>query len=455
MKRAIAGLAILAALIALGSLLAGELGLIAAGGSQEAGDGKPGDGGDTRKADRQSGPGMDQERGDALDPDPSLPEDEAAETMRRLARIGARFGARGGEWVEIELPEEYQNQPVPAASGRDFTTDFSRAAISYEDIIAGGPPKDGIPSIDEPRFITVGEADQWLEASEPVILFRHEGQARIYPLQILTWHEIVNDQFSGLPIAVTYCPLCNTGMVFDRRFYDEVLELGVSGRLIYSNMIMYDRQTESWWIQATGQGIAGKFAGQRLRLLPSGMLSWADAREAYPEAEVLSRDTGHRRNYGRNPYAGYDSAERPFLYRGPEVVPAGSNPMERVLTVYHGEAVEAVPYSLLEREGVVELELDGRRVVVFWQSGTASALDAQRVPEGRDVGSAAAYYAEIAGRSVSFERYNDRIRDRDTGSTWDIAGRAVDGDLAGAVLEQALSVEHFLFSYRAFHTGRP
>ncbi len=384
----------------------------------------------------------------------AAPGPEAAEAMRRLTGISGRFGARGGEWVDdVELPEELQNQRAPAGSARDFRTDFSRAAISYDDIIAGGPPKDGIPSIDAPAFVDVVQADTWLGDREPVILYRREGKARVYPLQILTWHEIVNDTIAGRPVAVTYCPLCNTGMVFDRRFDEEVLEFGVSGRLIYSNMIMYDRQSESWWIQATGQGIAGDYAGQRLRLLPSSMLSWQDVREAYPEAQVLSRDTGHRRNYGRNPYVGYDSADAPFLYRGPEVVPQDGNPMERVLTVYHGEAVEAVQYRRLQEQRLVELQLDGRRVVVFWQRGTASALDAQRVPEGREVGSAVAFYPEIGGKTLSFESEGERFVDRQSGSTWDITGRAVDGPHAGAQLEQALSVEHFLFSYRAFHLG--
>ena len=373
------------------------------------------------------------------------------ELMRRVSAVGARFGAQGGTWTEVELPEEYQGQPAPAGTGRDFRTDFSRAAISYEDIVAGGPPKDGIPSIDEPLFVDVESANAWLEENEPVILYRAGGQARVYPLQILTWHEIVNDTAGDKPIAVTYCPLCNTGMVFDRRFDDTVFEFGVSGRLIYSNMIMYDRTSESWWIQASGQAIAGEFAGQRLRLLPSSMLSWRDVRRSYPEAEVLSRDTGYRRNYGRNPYLRYDSAERPFLYRGPEVVPEDQNPMERVLTVYHGDAVAAVPYSLLHEEGIVELELDGEAIVVFGQPGTASALDAQRISDGKDVGSAAAFYAEAEGRRLSFDREDGVFRDRETGTTWSITGRGISGRYSGVQLEQALAVEHFLFSYRAFH----
>lgn len=387
-------------------------------------------------------------------PEPSAPDHESeppSAAMGRLAAISAQFGATGGRWAQVILPDSLQGQQPPARAAQEFRTDFSRAAVAFDEVVAGGPPKDGIPSIDQPRFVTVAQADDWLEAREPVIVYRDAGSTRIYPLQILTWHEIVNDEIDGRPIAVTYCPLCNTGMVFDRRFDDEVLEFGVSGRLIYSNMIMYDRTTESWWIQATGAAIAGHYAGQRLRLLPSTVHAWRDARDAFPDAQVLSRDTGHRRAYGRNPYAGYDTAREPFLYRGPRVVEPDRNPMERVLTVYHGQEVDALTYSRLREEAPVELELDGAPIVVFWEPGTASALDASQIPDGRDVGSAAAFIAELDGRRLTFIRDDRRLVDRETGSSWTITGIAASGPLEGRRLEPALSVEHFYFSFRAFH----
>ncbi|TVQ25431.1 MAG: DUF3179 domain-containing protein [Spirochaetaceae bacterium] len=374
------------------------------------------------------------------------------EEMRRLTAMSARFGPTAGVWTEIELPSEHQNQTPERRLSSGFSTDFSRALISYNDIIAGGPPKDGIPSIDNPHFISVREADSWLAAQEPVILYRRGNVTRIYPLQVLTWHEIVNDTVSGHPVAVTYCPLCNTGMVFDRRFAGETLEFGVSGRLIYSNMIMYDRSRESWWIQATGQSIAGYHAGQQLRLLPSSMLSWADVREFYPDAEVLSRETGYPRDYGRNPYAGYDTSERPFLYQGPDRVPATDNPMERVLSVYHEGDVRAVMYSELSEHGVMQFSLGDAEIVVFWSPGTASALDTPRIPDGRDVGSATAFYLDEPHQSLVFERRNGTIVDTRTGSHWHVTGLSTDGQHRGVELRPATAVEHFRFSWEAFHT---
>lgn len=375
----------------------------------------------------------------------------ARQEMGRLVALSARFGREAGDWSDVDLPEEYQNQTPSPVLTRGFSTDFSRALIPFDDIISGGPPKDGIPSIDRPQFVGVAQARAWLSDNEPVILYRHNDVTRVYPLQILTWHEIVNDVAGGRPIAVTFCPLCNTGMVFNRRFGDEVLEFGVSGRLLYSNMIMYDRSRESWWIQATGQAIAGDHAGQRLGLEPSSMLSWGDVRSLYPEAEVLSRDTGYRRDYGRNPYAGYDSSSQPFLYQGPAVLDDGEDPMERILSVYHGDEVRALEYSELEDRGVVQFTLDDAEIVVFWSSGTASALDSPRIRDGRDVGSAAAYYLDEPYESLSFEFASGTIRDTQTGSQWHVSGQALSGELSGTRLRPARAVEHFRFSWRAFH----
>jgi len=194
------------------------------------------------------------------------------------------------------LPREYQDQAPPGGAGNEFETDFSRATISYAEILSGGPRKDGIPAIDAPRFVSVAEAGEWVSGNEPVLVLEERiaagesdrrvgdggnrtggggddrdgaaGAVHIYPLQILTWHEIVNDVVGEIPVAVTYCPLCNTGIAFDRRHAGEVLDFGTTGRLRFSNLLMYDRQTESWWQQASGAGVIGRFAGTRLRMVP-------------------------------------------------------------------------------------------------------------------------------------------------------------------------------------------
>ncbi|MEX2459356.1 MAG: DUF3179 domain-containing protein, partial [Actinomycetota bacterium] len=180
------------------------------------------------------------------------------------------------------------------------------AGLDPDDVVSGGPPPDGIPSIDDPAFVEARHAD-FLAPQEPVILLEHAGLQKVYPIRILMWHEIVNDEVAGLPVAVTYCPLCNTGVAFRRELDDgRVLDFGTTGKLLHSNLVMYDRQTGSWWVQATGDAFDGPLTGRRLEALPAQMVAWADARGRFADALVLSPDTGFDRDYGRNPYVHYD-----------------------------------------------------------------------------------------------------------------------------------------------------
>jgi hypothetical protein len=364
------------------------------------------------------------------------------------------------DYREARLPAELQGQEPPSAAEGAFTTDFSRAAVSYTEIMSGGPGKDGIPAVDEPRFISIEEAKQWLEPKEPVMIAgyrnagiagdgQQRGELRVYPLQILMWHEIVNDTVGGVPVAVTYCPLCNTGIVFLRRYDGRTLDFGTTGRLRHSNLIMYDRQTESWWQQASGKGLAGRYAGGSLRMLPALTLSWEEARSRYPEAEVLSRKTGYSRPYGRNPYSGYDTAERPFLYRGPDIE-GNRDMMERVHAVQVNGEWKAFSYGRLRRERVVQTSVGGRSVVILWEPGQASALDTPVIAEGRDVGSANGFIPKAEGRSLDFRFEDGQITDRQTGSRWDTSGTAVSGPLAGHRLEPVPGTGHFWFSWNAF-----
>ena len=338
----------------------------------------------------------------------------------------------------------------PPGSERPFSTDFSRHSVPYSEILSGGPPKDGIPAIDEPQSVTVGEADDWLEPQEPVVLVQIGDDARAYPVQILMWHEIVNDTVGEVPLTVTFCPLCNTAIAFERTFDGRVLDFGTTGRLRNSNLIMYDRQTETWWQQATGEGIVGEFTGRQLAFVPASIISWADFKAAHPEGTVLSRETGYRRDYGRNPYAGYDDVnEFPFLFDGR--VPDGVlPPMARVLTVdLNGEAV-AYPYDVLEDVHVVNDTVGGVSIVVLWAPGTASALDAGIVARGRDVGAATTFSRELNGQTLAFAFEDGRVVDQQTGTEWDVLGRAVSGSLAGSQLAPIVSINHFWFSWAAF-----
>lgn len=255
-------------------------------------------------------------------------------------------------------------------------TDFTNTTVpNWVQILSGGPGKDGIPALSDPAFRTASDETR-LSPREPVIALVMDGQARAYPLRYLTWHEIVNDRVGDVPVAVTFCPLCNSALVFDRRVDEGELEFGVTGKLRNSDMIMFDRQTESWWQQALGQGIVGYFSGRDLVQIPSWMESWDSFRASYP-AGLVMEEPDWPRNYGSNPYVGYDGSYRPFLYNGdlpPHDIPA----LMRVVRVGN----RAWPLDRLAAEGVIrEAEVE-----ISWVAGQASALDSTQIGQGREVG---------------------------------------------------------------------
>ncbi len=361
------------------------------------------------------------------------------------------------------------SKPGPQTAEARFPWDIDpapRSLVPLSDIRSGGPPPDGIPPIDDPKFVSVRSADEWLDAKEPVLSLIHEGETRVYPLQILTWHEIVNDSVAGDPITVTFCPLCNSGIAFDRRvettddakrFIDRdlgVLDFGTSGRLYRSNLVMYDRQTKSLWIQFTGRAVAGPFMGTELRTIPVQMVSWREVKRSHPDARVLSRDTGNTRDYGRNPYAGYDDiGSAPFLFDGE--ADDRLAPMERVVAVRIDEQTKAYRYRSLvdgaaDGRAVVDDEVGGRRIVVFYQSGTSSALDETSIADSRDVGATGVFEPGIDGRRLSFEAVDGGFRDLQSGSTWNLLGEAVSGELKGSRLEPVVHDDTFWFVWATF-----
>lgn len=254
-------------------------------------------------------------------------------------------------------------------------TDFTRTSIAYGEIQSGGPSKDGIPAIDHPTFRPIRDVSD-IPDTEPAIVLTVNGETKVYPLRILTWHEIVNDTIGGVPVVVTYCPLCNAGIVFDARLKGRVLTFGTTGKLRNSDLVMYDRQTESWWQQFSGEGIVGESTGQVLRILPSRMEAFGRARERAPQALVLAPESGSQRPYGQNPYVGYDTAKQPFLYVGE--LPKDVEPMMRVIVV-DGQAW-ALP--LVRKKG----RIDYGDLIIEWAAGQNSALDARSIAHGRDVG---------------------------------------------------------------------
>ena len=187
-----------------------------------------------------------------------------------------------------------------------WETDFSNASVDLSEFLSGGPPRDGIPPVDDPRFRPVSDEEN-LSDAEPVVAVALAGETpRANPIQILIWHEIVNDRIGGRNVAVTFCPLCNTAVVFDRVVDGRELTFGTTGNLRRSDLVMWDRQTESWWQQFSGEALVGELTGTTLDIVPSQLISWGDFIERFPQGEVLTRETGNARNYGMNPYQGYD-----------------------------------------------------------------------------------------------------------------------------------------------------
>ena len=354
----------------------------------------------------------------------------------------------------VSLAQSSGTEARRLAGGEDWRTDFSRHSVPLSEIVTGGPPRDGIPPIDHPRFESAGEADRWLDDRHPVVVVQAGGEARAYPLGILIWHEIVNDKVGGLPVTVTYCPLCNTALVFDRRLGGRVLDFGTSGRLRMSDLVMYDRQTESWWQQAVGEAIVGELTGARLEPVPANTHGWATARELYPDIRVLSRNTGFPEyeasgRYGQNPYAGYDSRRGPYPGFFSGKIPGDLPAMERVAALDIGDGW-AVGFAALARLGAVNATFGGLNFVVLWEEGSASAVDQRSISGGRDVGQSAVFDRRLGERVLTFERRDGRFRDKETGSNWNLAGVAVEGPLAGEQLTPIAHGNHFWFAWVAF-----
>jgi hypothetical protein len=342
---------------------------------------------------------------------------------------------------------------LPAVSpifGSDWKTDFSKASVPLDEIRSGGPPRDGIPPIDRPVFESVADARRWLQDREPVIVLTIGGESRAYPLQILIWHEIVNDTIGGLPVAVTFCPLCNTAIAFDRRLGGVVYDFGTTGKLRNSDLVMWDRQTQSWWQQITGEAIVGTLIGSKLTAIPAPIVSAGEFRAAFPAGSVLSRETGFDRPYGQNPYVGYDDVESsPFLFNGkPD---SRLRPMERVVAVEIAGQRVVYPFGELARRRVIEDAIAGRQLVVFFTPGTASALDQSAIAMSRDIGATGVFAPVTDGRQLRFRLDGDRIVDQETGSTWSVLGKATNGPLTGAQLPPIVHGDSFWFVLAAFY----
>ena len=337
----------------------------------------------------------------------------------------------------------------PASLEDEFPkTDFSNSVVDFDEIQSGGPPRDGIPALDDPRFISADRAD-WLHPDEPVIVVTVDDQSRAYPLQIMIWHEIVNDTIAGKPLAVTFCPLCNATLVFEREFDGRVLDFGTTGRLRKSDLLMYDRQTETWWQQFTGKGLIGEYAGRHLVEHPASIVAFEAFSDQHPEGPVLSRRTGHNRAYGDNPYRGYDRVDQsPFLFEGK--TDSRLPPMERVLAVRVGERFRAYPFGEFREPTVLNEKFAGRPIAVFAAGEALSALDKRSIKASRRVPSLNAFDRQLSDKVLEFEMRDGEIFDVQTGSQWNSLGTAMSGPLEGQRLDPMPGGIHFAFAWLAF-----
>lgn len=330
-----------------------------------------------------------------------------------------------------------------------WQTNTDKAVIELDELKKGGPPKDGIPSIDKPNFISPNAAESWIADKEPVIAFEYQGEPRAYPLQIMIWHEIVNDEIGDEPVLVTFCPLCYSALVFERTVDGEVLEFGVSGFLRHSDLVMFDRKTETLWQQFTGKAIVGDYVGTTLKQIPSQIISFEQFKNSYPNGKVLSRDTGYDRNYGANPYTGYDDINNTPLFEA-QNDDSRLPPMEKVIGVTLEEQKKAYPYSVTREEQVINDRVADTPLLIIHTEGATSALDAARIAESKESGSTGAFKRMLEGEELSFVVEGGQIVDEQTGSVWTVTGKAVEGPHKGKELEPVTSGDYFAFAWLVF-----
>lgn len=340
------------------------------------------------------------------------------------------------------------NAQLPARG--DWKTDLSKASIDIADLIGGGPAKDGIPAIRDPKFVSIDDARAWVADPEPVMVVDAGSEVRIYPIQILIWHEMVNDVIGDLAVLVSYCPLCNSAIVFDRTVDGKVYDFGVSGMLRHSDMIMFDRQTDSLWQQLTGESVVGELTGKRLWIVSSQMVDFASARNSYPAARVLSKETGHDRAYGSSPYAGYDMGGR-TMFPVPYQSKGQTRPLDRLVTIQTEDGAKAHLLEEVRKARVRADKIGDTRYVIFAEPTATSPLDKPNISESKGVGSVGVFSPNVDGRELKFRNRGSKIVDRETGSEWNIFGKAVAGELEGKELKAINHGVFYAFAWLSFY----
>jgi len=330
-----------------------------------------------------------------------------------------------------------------------WKTDFSKSKVPFDQILSGGPGRDGIPPIYNPDFESVTEAKAWLAPTEPVIVVEFNSQARAYPLRILTWHEIVNDRIGDTAFFVTFCPLCNAAVVYDSRIDGRIHHFGVSGKLRNSDMVMWDHESESWWQQLSGEGIVGKYSGRRLKILPSQLLSFDTFAQLRPDGKVLSQETGHRRDYGRNPYIEYDSGSPFFpIFDHQQKLPK----LQRVIGFHSKKQSYALDLGRLKNRKFARVRLpDGSEKVIFHLSSANSALDRERISASKKVPHVTVWDLEHRDGFLDLIYRDGYLYDKKTRIAWNALG---EGFQEGRKIDQLKSSKagvYFAFAWFGFY----
>lgn len=334
-----------------------------------------------------------------------------------------------------------------------WKTNLEKAVVSLDEfktLLA----RDAIPPIDKPNFWAKEKALSALFKHEPVIVIKNKAVAKAYPLSILMYHEIVNDEIDELFITVTYCPLCNASIVFDRdlHFNDSVyrLDFGVSGMLRKSDLVMWDRQTESWWQQLSGEALVGDLNGAVLTIIPSMIISLQEFFETYPTGIVLSPPKDYVRAYGTNPYTSYDAIENipKFFFDSP---PVSIPPMARLITLVINGRQKAYPLEIIRNQKVIHDRFEEKNIVLFYSEETVSVLDQSIISDSKKIGTVTVFSSELDGKSLRFIKKGAFFEDVQTGSSWTITGQCIEGQLIGHQLNIAQYGNHFAFAVFAFN----
>ncbi len=337
-----------------------------------------------------------------------------------------------------------------------WKTDTTRTTVDLREF-KSLMPRDGFEVFNNPDFIGKDKSLDFYFRFEPVIAVEIDGEARAYPLNVLTFHEIANDVIMGIPIAVTFCPLCNAGIVYDRRFKHKgkelIFDFGVSGMLRKSDMVMWDKQTETWWQQLTGEGLVGELSGEALNFFPSLIISVEEFFSSNPDGKIMisHKKENYGQTYGTNPYHNYDSlgnqGSKFFDGQINDRLPA----MERIVDIENGGAYKIYPFKEIKKRKVINDDFNGKKIVIFYAGKTVSVLDNKNIEDSHHVGTATVFSSIVEGKLLTFKKKKGKFVDKETGSVWDITGKCIEGQYVEKQLVTEVHSNHFAFAWLAFH----